>query len=187
MKRIDLINNIEGSRLKKQFLEAFLLQGAYIEGLLKKLVENDLASSISIPLMIENFKRHGEDIDYLTDTKQVGYIKEKILGQTLYEHIEYLYKMSIIDKKLQNNLHAYRVRRNEVVHDLVSNIYKASFEGDIEDLVTLGLGVLDEPVLVSAAESVQRAEEISEVLQSRDQEKIEKYLSATSLNNPEKE
>lgn len=39
MNREDLTNHIKGSYLKKQYLESFLVQSAYIEGLLKLLAD----------------------------------------------------------------------------------------------------------------------------------------------------
>src|SRR5574343_1856077 len=104
MKRQDLIDNIEGSRLKKQFLEAFLLQSTFIESLLKKLVVDDLSKEISLPVLLEEYKKG----NYSAESKHVNFIREKLLRQNLYDIIEYLFKVEVITDDLKIKLHKYR-------------------------------------------------------------------------------
>ncbi len=175
MKRKDLIDNIEGSRLKKQFLEAFLLQSAFIEGLLKKLVEDNFFSKVSLPIMMAKLK---ETPNSFTEPKEIVYLKEKLLRQNLYEIIEHLSKVEVIDDELKKQLHFYRDRRNSILHDLVGKMSKQEFEKEIEELVSKGVAILNNHSMVAASESVRQREEIAEVIESGDEEKLKEYLDA---------
>jgi hypothetical protein len=160
MKRNDLINNIEGSRLKKQFLEAFLLQSAFIEGLLKKLVEDNFFSNVTIPVLMQQLKGETKNLE----NKYIEKIKEKLLRQSLYEIIEHLEVSDVISKDLKKKLHDYRESRNAVLHDLVGKMSGQEFE-------------LQNEAMVIASNSVQSSEELSDIINSKDPNKISEYIN----------
>ncbi len=172
MKRIDVINNIEGSRLKKQFLEAFLLQSAFIESLLKKLAEDDLLINVTYKVILPELRKG----NFNFNSKQLDIIKDSLLRQNQYELIEYLFKVDIIDKELRQNLHKYRENRNSILHDLVKEISDSGFEDRLQKLVTLGQEILSSNKMVEASEAIQKMEDLTEVIDSNDPEKIKHFL-----------
>ncbi|HRH25197.1 MAG TPA: hypothetical protein PLQ20_02575 [Candidatus Paceibacterota bacterium] len=173
MKRNDLINNIEGSRLKKQFLEAFLLQSAFIEGLLKKLVENNFFSNVTLPVLMQQLKDETKTLE----NKYIEKIKEKLLRQSLYEIIEHLETSGVIGKDLKKKLHEYRESRNAVLHDLVGKMSGQEFEIEIESLVSKGQEILQNESMVIASNSVQSSEEFLDILNSKDPNKMDEYIN----------
>lgn len=174
MKRKDLIDNIEGSRLKKQFLEAFLLQSAFIESLLKKLVEDDFFSNITYKVMSEEYAKKN-----FSESKQISFIKEKLIRQNLYEIIDYLAKVDAIDGELKKKLHAYRESRNGVLHDLVGKMSRVEFETELEVLVTSGQVILNDKAMINASDALQRKEELLEAIHSKDPKKLRDYFDKT--------
>lgn len=171
MKRQDVIDNIEGSRLKKQFLEAFLLQSTFIESLLKKLVEDDFFSNITYRVMAEEYTKKN-----YSEPKQISFIKEKLIRQNLYEIIDYLAKVEAIDGELKKKLHAYRESRNGVLHDLVGKMSRVEFETELEGLVAAGQVILNDKAMISASDSLQRREELLEAIHSNDPKKLRDYF-----------
>lgn len=172
MKRKDVIDNIEGSRLKKQFLEAFLLQSAFIESLLKKLIQDDFFANITFKVMQEELKKGSN----FQPPKQVNYWNEKLMRQNLYEIIEYLAKIDVITDVLKKQLHVYREKRNIVLHDLVGTMTRLEFEKELEGLVSTGQEILNNAAMIKASESVQKNEDFSEAFASNDQQKIKDVL-----------
>jgi hypothetical protein len=171
MRRKDVLDNIEGSRLKKQFLEAFLLQSAFIESLLKKLIDDDFFSSVTFKVMGDEFKKGN-----FLEPKQISFIKERLLRQNLYEIIEYLGKIEVIDSELKRKLHKYRESRNDVLHDLVGKMSRDEFEAELEGLVSEGQIILENKAMINASEALQRSEELREIVDSGDTEKLEEYF-----------
>ena len=176
MKRQDLIDNIEGSRLKKQYLEAFLLQSTFIEALLRKVVENDLFAAITYPILSQKFKSKAMDQDMLSKSRQVEYIEKRLQRQNLYETIEYLCEVDVISKDLRKKLHKYRDSRNEVLHNLVAKMSKEEFESELRELVDLGLDILTEEAMIEASSSVQTSEELRDIIRNPDPEAVLKYF-----------
>ena len=175
MKRIDIEHNIEGSRLKKQFLEAFLLQSTYIEGLLKKIIEDEFSNNVSLPLLMAEFNKDNSKIPQ--PNKLIQSIEKKLLRQNLSEIINQLKDTKVIDdQSLINKLHKYREDRNNILHSLVTSISEDDFDRDIEKLVDLGKEILETEIMIKGAESVQRKEDFTEVIKSGDQEKINKFI-----------
>ncbi|MCC2630845.1 MAG: hypothetical protein K0S38_654 [Candidatus Paceibacter sp.] len=172
MKRKDIIDNIDGSRLKKQFLEAFLLQSVFIESLLKKLIEIDLYENVTFKILREQMRKG----DFTTKSKHAEYIEEKLLRQNLFEIIEYLFRIDVISGSLKKDLHKYRELRNGVLHDLVGKMSKAEFEKELEGLVGTGQAILNEPVMIRASESVQDNEEFLDAVKSDDITKIQELM-----------
>ncbi|MEK7471374.1 MAG: hypothetical protein AAB623_01850 [Patescibacteria group bacterium] len=93
MRRIELVDHIKGSYLKKQYLEAFLVQSAYIEGLLK---------------IFADYK-YWEDVRQkgAKEAKMIVELRKRVRRFGLNELIDFLFKSDLIDdnqKKLFINI-----------------------------------------------------------------------------------
>ncbi len=175
MKRQDVINNIQGSNLKKQFLEAFLLQSAFIESLLKQLIEDDFFQTVIFKVIT-----HPSQKSSLDEPKQITVVKERLLRQNLFEIIEYLVKVGVIDPGLKTKLHTYREKRNGVLHDLVGKMSLVDFEAELEGLVSMGTVILDDQAMVKASQAVQRNEEFRLAIESGNSDEIQKVVKKYS-------
>lgn len=122
MKHTELTNHIRGSILKQQYLEAFLVQGAYIESLLK--------SHADFSVWKETVEMKNSDF--------VGSLRKDIGDYGLYKLIEFLRKSKFISNSLAGDFHVYRNKRNSIIHDLLGQIYSESFEGEMRDICDLG-------------------------------------------------
>lgn len=169
MKRKDLIDNIEGSRLKKQFLEAFLLQSTYIEGLLKKILEDDFFDKIEMPIFLNSEK--------FENSEHLEILKKKHMKQNLSELIDFLFKTKVITKNLKRELHDYRENRNEVLHDLIGIMNSEDFENKIEAFVTKGQIILNDEIMITASESTQRKEDMDGFLRKASFSDMEEYTN----------
>lgn len=121
----ELIDNIEGSILKQQYLEAFLLQGTYVEGLLKMRAQLAFYFEIEVPQ---------KDKDSLL----VKEIKKNVLNYNFYKLIEFLKKSGVISDSLAKDLDNFREKRNKIVHDLLTEMYSRSFQIELKDICALG-------------------------------------------------
>jgi hypothetical protein len=132
MRHKELRDNIDGSVLKKDYLEAFLMQSAYLEGVLKYIADYNffiyLKPSKSSKDISENF--------YKEMRKDFG-------NKSLFDFINFLNKTGVFDDALKKQLHTYREKRNEVLHDLVGKIADKKFEKDIEDACRLGSSIFE--------------------------------------------
>ncbi len=182
MKRQDLIDNIEGSKLKKQFFEAFMLQSTFVEGLLKKLMEDDLFSNVEFPLIRQRLTEKGAS-EAFDLPKQFSLMKERLLRSNLYEMIEYLHKVDVIDNDLRKDLQTYREKRNNVIHDLVGNLSRSEFETELMELVVKGQNILNNTAMVKASESIQKMEEWREAMESNDPDAINKLWQNTQVES----
>ncbi len=126
MKHIELTNHIRGSILKQQYLEAFLVQGAYIESLLK------LHADFSF--FVETNK--------IKDSEIINELRTEVSNYSLYKLIEFLNKTKLIKGTLAQDLHHFRAKRNKVVHDLLTEIYDDSFEEDLKEICALGEAIV---------------------------------------------
>ncbi|MEN9614132.1 MAG: hypothetical protein RLZZ347_439 [Candidatus Parcubacteria bacterium] len=94
MRRTELVNHIKGSYLKKQYLEAFLVQSAYIEGLLKIFADYKYWKDI-----IQNVSQENQIILEL---------RKRIKRFGLNELIDFLFKITSIDDEQKKTLHKYK-------------------------------------------------------------------------------
>lgn len=122
MKHTELTNHIRGSILKQQYLEAFLVQGAYIESLLK------MHADFSLWL----------EINELKNSDLIKTLRKDVSNYGLYRLIEFLRRSKLISDTLAQQLHIYRDKRNEIVHRLLDKIYSASFEQEMRLVCELG-------------------------------------------------
>ncbi len=124
MNREDLTNHIKGSYLKKQYLESFLVQSAYIEGLLKLLADYSFWDQNK-----EKIKEGGKMI--LNLRKRVGEL-------SLSELVKFLHESDLIDKEQKECLNKSRSKRNSVLRDLVSKLQNAELNNEIKEACDLG-------------------------------------------------
>lgn len=122
MKHVELTNHIRGSILKQQYLEAFLVQGAYIESLLK------LHADFSFFIQTNEIK----------DSEIITELRKEVSNYGLYKLIEFLKKTKLIKSSLAQDLHHFRDKRNKVVHDLLTEIYNTTFEQELKSTCELG-------------------------------------------------
>ena len=92
-----LVDQAEGAFLKKDFLEAFLIQSCVIEGVLKNYASMKLSSLAT----------------------QSSVFKKKLDNFEFSRLIDDLFAVGKISDELYENLDKYRKKRNEVIHKLL--------------------------------------------------------------------
>lgn len=146
MKRNELVNHIKGSYLKKQYLEAFLVQSAYIEGILKLFMDYKFWQNV-----VDGGKE---------DSKMINELRQEVGKYSLNESIIFLSKCDFLDKNQTQDFHEYRKRRNNVMHDLVKQIATTEFEKEMRQTCDLGDKIIDNP----------KFQEIEDILDSIEQD-----------------
>ncbi len=146
MKRTELINHIKGSYLKKQYLEAFLVQSAYIEGLLKIFTDYSYWNEVSEKIAL--------------GSPLINELRKRIKKYGLNELIDFLFKSKLIDDDQKNLLHEYRAKRNDVLHDLVRQISGSEFERELEVACELGDKIIDDQKFKDIEKIIDDAEKV---------------------------
>ena len=85
MKRTELVDHIKGSYLKRQYLEAFLVQSAYIEGLLKTFADYSFWLEMNEKIEAKN--------PLILETRN------KLQKYGLNELIDFLFRSNLIDQE----------------------------------------------------------------------------------------
>lgn len=129
MRHEQLKNHIKGSFLKEQYLEAFLVQSAYIESLLKIYADFNCWKSCGGEKMVEK-------PIFVTMYNQVQ-------KYNLSELIDFLYRTKLISGEQKHLLNQYREKRNKVLHDLIKEIGKEAFEKELQDICIVGNKIID--------------------------------------------
>lgn len=140
MKYQDSRDHIQGSHLMKHNLEAFLIQSAYIEGILKMLVDFQLFSQTE-------GKSHEEDNKFLNA------VKNDLDKYSLVGLVDLLKKAEIISGEQKNLLDQYRIKRNKTLHNLLKQITSENFENEL-------LGVYDIGEKITTNEEFKRMEKL---------------------------
>lgn len=130
MRRTELVNHIKGSYLKKQYLEAFLVQSAYIEGLLKILLDYKYW---------EEVEKRGVEVNKINEE-----IRIRVRKFGLSELADFLKKIELIDNNQKKKIDEYRLKRNKVLHDLVLQISTDDFEKELKATCELGDRITDD-------------------------------------------
>ncbi len=144
MKHRELTDHIKGSFLKRQYLEAFLVQSAYIESLLKLFA----------------------DFRFFEATNTSGSSRPKILTATektiermgLNELINFLHKSELLSKTQKDLLNTYRERRNKMLHDLIKEIRKPEFDAELREICEKGTAIVEGKEFIEMAELVDYLE-----------------------------
>jgi len=129
MKRKDLIDHVEGSYLKKQYLEAFLAESAYIEGCCKLFVDYNYFLKLANPLSGEQHK---------ASQPLIKKIKFMVEGLNFNGAIDFLLKAELISAGLASQLQQYKKKRNKVTHDLIAEMAKEQFDEELKEVLGLG-------------------------------------------------
>ena len=115
----NLLNQAEGSFLKKEFLEAFLIQSCLIEGVLKDYASMKLSSLLSRNRTFKN--------------KYRNYGTARL--------IDLLFATGNINDKLYGNLVRYWKERNNVIHELLKYDDKEKLDNVLQQAYNLGKGM----------------------------------------------
>jgi hypothetical protein len=151
-----LTNHIKGSVLKEQFLEAFLVQSAYIESLLK------LYARFIIYTTTKGESHTNKVLKVITgDIERYG----------LHDLLRFLYKTESISKDEHALLDKYRNQRNRVLHDLVAEIRKDTFDKELEVICTLGTTIIEDKKFKEMASIVEEVEKAIEDAKHKAQDK----------------
>ena len=130
MKRTTLVNHIKGSYLQEQYLEAFLTQSAYIESLLRLFADYNY------------FIKMQEQIE--KEDKLVLEVKKRIQRFSLQDLVVFLFQSALIDKQLKEILNTYKLKRNQVMHNLVVEMSSGEFEKELKEVCELGDGIIND-------------------------------------------
>lgn len=163
MKHLELTNHIKGSYLKQQYLEAFLVQSAYIEGLLKMLVD------------FSYYKEVGND--KLEASKLLQTINSDLKKYQLAKAATFLYASGIIGNDLHQALNEYRVHRNTVMHDLLSKLGESAFEKDLRSVCEKGDNIISTPEFKKIAAVVDNIEKFTEQAVDRMKQQLDHSIS----------
>lgn len=146
MKTKQLLDHMEGSFLKEQYLEAFLVQSAYIESLLKSYTSF-------------NFFLEIKGILDKKDNSVTEVFYRKVDRYSLYELGNVLFEAGHINKNQKRILDEYREKRNKIVHDLLMKMKNGRFEEELKDTYMSGENILNNPKFKRMAQLQQNYEE----------------------------
>ena len=128
MRYKELKEKIEHYEKDGKILEAFVLQSAYIESLIK------LFTEIKFNLSIKE-----------GDQKTINAMEKQIDDYTLFQLIEFSLKAEWLPREKINLVHHYRKKRNTVLHDFVRQISKEDFEKELKEAYYIGRKILSFP------------------------------------------
>jgi len=127
MRYQELKDHIKGSFLTKEYLQAFLIQSAFIEGLLKVYLD------FNIFLSTKGVEEEGV-------LKSLGKITKEF---NLFEIIKFLEDSKLISGEQYKNLEKYRIKRNKILHDLLNEITKKdNLEVELIDIYKIGDSII---------------------------------------------
>lgn len=141
MKHRELTDHIKGSFLKRQYLEAFLVQSAYIESLLK------LSADYSFFLATSKVRKP-------SPPKILEVVSRNLERMALNDLINFLYKAEVITKKQKDLLDEYRIRRNKMLHDLITEIQKDKFEVELREICEKGTLIIEDQAFIEMADLI---------------------------------
>lgn len=112
----DLVNRSEGAFLRKDYLEAFLLQSCVIEGVVKNYAEATLHSELA----------------------KSRILKEKFKNFEMARLIDDLFLAKKLTPELHEDLNKYRKKRNEVVHHLLELENEVTLDEELKEAYEAG-------------------------------------------------
>lgn len=129
MKHRELTDHIKGSFLKQQYLEAFLVQGAYIESLLKMFADLNFRSATRMHTV------KGHDV--------IAAARRQLTEMGLYKLIIFIKEAGLISKEQSDQLDKYRERRNQIIHDLIKELKKEEFDAELKKVCEQGSKIIE--------------------------------------------
>lgn len=148
-------------------LEAFVLQSAYIESLLKLFVDIKLSLAI-------------RDID----SSVMKSIKKRVEQYSLYELTRFVFDNNWLPKENKDLFKDYRIKRNKVLHDLLRQIATKKFDVEIGEVYRKGreISTLTEFSITDRFYSV-----IEKQAQGEEESTPMRYLKDTPITSRENE
>lgn len=151
------MKHIKGSYLKEQYLEAFLVQSAYIEGLLKTYCDFNFWKEFQ-----KNIKEKN---------KMTLQLRKRVKRLGLNELIEFLHKSDLIDDTQRDDLHTYREKRNQVLHDLVKSMSNEEFEKELKEVCEIGDKIIDDKKFQRIEKIIDSSDELDELIKKKNEVK----------------
>lgn len=111
----NLVNQAEGAFLKKEFLEAFLIQSCVIEGVLKNYASVKLSHLSS----------------------QSSIFRNKLENFEFARLVDNLFAAGKISQDLYENLDKYRKKRNDVIHKLLEYEDQGRLDQELQEVYRL--------------------------------------------------
>ncbi|MFZ2167784.1 MAG: helix-turn-helix domain-containing protein [Minisyncoccia bacterium] len=125
MKKDELMGRIERYRDEGNILEAFVLQSAYIESLIKLFADIKLRISIKT-----------------SEPKVIQSLKTKTDNYSLNELTKFLISCGWLPSEKKSLLDRYRTKRNKVLHDLLRQIRTKDFENEMQEVYKDGVEII---------------------------------------------
>lgn len=143
MKHRELTNHIKGSFLKRQFLEAFLVQSAYIESLLKLFADYSFFNAAQ---------------DKAFSDKVLVAARKNIEKFGMNDLVKFLHDAGLVSKEQKKLLNTYRERRNRMMHDLIKEIAKDGFEAELKEICEKGNEIIESAEIIKIADLIDYME-----------------------------
>lgn len=144
MKHRELTDHIKGSFLKRQYLEAFLVQGAYIESLLKMFADLNFSSATRMHTV------KGHDV--------IVAAREQLTEMGLYKLTVFIEQAGLISKEKFDQLDKYRIRRNKTIHDLIKEIKNKEFDAELKGVCEQGNKIIESEEFSKIGEMLDQME-----------------------------
>ncbi len=125
-------------------LEAFLIQSAYLESLLK---------------MFADYHFFIETQEKSFDNKLLGAVKKDLEKYSLANLVDLLKRADLISKNQKDLLDQYRQKRNRVLHDLLGQIATDSFEEELREVYQIGVKITESKEFKDIEEILDTIEE----------------------------
>jgi len=120
----ELQNQFRGSFLKRQYLEAFAIQSAYIEGLIMLYYELSLA--VELDDSTGSKKLLKQYIDVFDGRVGIAQVIKMLVGAEM------------LTKEEGKTLDGYRIKRNKTLHQLLAEFHRSEFEETLKQTYQIG-------------------------------------------------
>jgi DNA-binding CsgD family transcriptional regulator len=140
--RESLIIKFENYEKGGNILEAFVLQSAYFESLIKLFIE--LKFNISI--------KDGEP-------KTIDFFNKQIKEYSLFNLIDFAFQAGWLTEDKTRLMHQYRQKRNDVLHDFLRQVSDKDFEIELKETYDIGKKILLFPEFSATSKSFELIEQ----------------------------
>ncbi len=125
MNRKDLKIKIESHARNSLILEAFILQSAYIESLIRQFIEIRFRLSIT-----------------KGDSKTINVIWEEIEGSKFSHLLNFAFNSGWISKDTRSFVGEYSQKRNNIIHDIIRQVERGDFNHEIKKIFRKGKKII---------------------------------------------
>lgn len=172
MKHRELTDHIEGSFLKQQYLEAFLVQGAYIESLLKMFADLHFRSATKMHTI------KGHDV--------IAAARKQLAEMGLYKLIIFIKEAGLISEEQSRQLDKYRTRRNQTIHDLIKELKKEEFDAELKKVCEQGNKIIKSDEFSKMSEILDQMEIQSQTDEGTGHVEASKLIAENKTNLKQK-